>query len=242
LFLSTVRLRAIDPGPPRVPIARRGDDRTVAGMTTSTPPAGAPTSTTTTTDGDPWPSCFQLLRNWIDRPEADRLLESLTATVPWEQSWITMYGKSCPTPRLTYWVGDAAYSYSGIRNQAHNWLPELAQLRERLEATSAARYNSCLLNLYRDGADTVGWHRDNERGLDPRDPIASISLGADRDFMVREIDTKQTWTIPLQHGDLLLMSGPDSQTRYVHAVTRRKRLLDARINLTYRFYRAASQG
>jgi alkylated DNA repair dioxygenase AlkB len=95
--------------------------------------------------------------------------------------------------------------------------------------------------MYRGGAGTVGWHRDNERGLDPSDPIASISLGARREFLVREIDSKQRWAIPLQHGDVLLMYGPDSQTRYEHAVPRRKRALDPRINLTYRLYGGAGQ-
>lgn len=194
------------------------------------------TLTTTTTGDATLPACFVLLPGWIGQRGADRLLGSLTATVPWEQTSTTLYGRTYPTPRLTCWVGEGTYSYSGVQNEARDWLPDMDRLRDRLEATSSARYNSCLANLYRGGSDTVGWHQDNERGLDPRDPIASISLGAGRDFRIREISTKQTWTVPLRHGDLLLMLGPDSQTRYQHSVPRRARVLGVRINLTYRIY------
>lgn len=190
----------------------------------------------TTTDPQ-LPDGFVLIRAWLEPGVADWLRDTLRAGVPWEQTSSTMYGRTYPTPRLTCWFGSGVYSYSGIRNVPRPWLPELVRLRKRLEAVSGARYNACLANLYRDSSDTVGFHRDNERGLDPNDTIASVSLGAARDFRIREIARERSWTVSLGHGDLLLMHGPDSQTDYEHSVPRRKRVAGERINLTFRHYR-----
>lgn len=218
-----------------MPIAPSGAVLTVAGMTRSTTPNGTPATMTTTVQQ--LPACFVLIRAWLTPREADWLRDTLRVGVPWEQTSSTIYGRTHPTPRLTCWFGSSAYSYSGIRNVPRPWPPELVQLRHRLEAVSGARYNACLANLYRGGTDTVGFHQDNERGLDPHDTIASVSLGAARDFRIREISHEHSWTVSLGHGDLLLMHGPDSQTDYEHSVPRRTRVAAERLNLTFRRYR-----
>lgn len=218
-----------------LPIALIRLDRTVTTMNTSAPT----TATMHMNTADPalgsLPSCFIHLPGWLPESDADRYLHVLTGDIPWEQTTTTIYGKTHPTPRLTCWFADVAYSYAGIRNEPRSWPCALTHLRRRLEGRAGAEFDSCLANLYRDGRDSVGFHQDDEPGLDPRDPIASISLGATRDFRIREITTKRTWTLPLAHGDLLLMLGPDSQTQFQHAVPRRA-YAGPRINLTFRHY------
>lgn len=227
-----------DNGSLQLPIAQTRQDRTIPAMNRSAPASGTTHMSTAAPTLGSLPSRFIHLPGWLPQSEADPYLDVLTADIPWEQTITTIYGKTHPTPRLTCWFADVAYSYAGIRNEPRSWPAALTQLRRRLEERAGAEFDSCLANLYRDGNDTVGFHQDNEPGLDPRDPIASISLGATRDFRIREIATKRTWTLPLAHGDLLLMLGPDSQTRFQHAVPRRSRA-GARINLTFRRYHDA---
>lgn len=172
---------------------------------------------------------------WLDRDEADQLLAHLAASKPWEQQELRRYGRTVPVPRLTCWVGDAAYTYSGISNSPHPWTPELADLRDRLEATTGASYNSVLCNLYRDGRDAVGWHSDDEPELGPRPVIASISLGATRTFKLRHQATRDVVDFELGHGDVLVMR-EESQSDWRHSVPRRARVTEPRINLTFRWF------
>src|SRR5262245_31463674 len=105
--------------------------------------------------------------NFIRQSDANDLFDRLVATIPWEQKEITLYGRAKPVPRRTCWFGDVAYSYSGIVNRPQPWTLELLALRRLVEHETAAPYNSCLANLYRDGNDSVGWHADNELELGP---------------------------------------------------------------------------
>lgn len=189
-------------------------------------------TTTTTT-----PACVMHTPGWLDPIEADDLFATLTTSVPWEQKTIRMYGRETPVPRLTAWFGDATYSYSGTENAPHAWLPELEALRARLEDVTGARFNSCLTNLYRAGADSVGWHSDDEPELGVNPTIASISLGDTRDFRLRHQASREVATIPLGHGDLLVMRD-ESQASYRHSVPKRAHGA-SRINLTFRYYTEA---
>src|SRR6476469_696107 len=120
--------------------------------------------------------------HFLPGSEADALLAKLTAEAAWEQRTIRLFGQAFPQPRLTAWYGDpeARYTYSGLAWEPRPWLPALAQLRQRLESATGARYNSVLLNLSRDGRDSMGWHADDEPELGPSPAIASLSLGAVR--------------------------------------------------------------
>ncbi len=118
-------------------------------------------------------------------PDADRLLAALQGEIAWRQEVATIMGRKVPIPRLTAWHGEAGYVYSGIAMEPAPWTPALMELKACAERHAGQGFNSALLNLYRDGRDSVAWHADNEPGLG-RDPvIASLSLGAVRRFHLK---------------------------------------------------------
>lgn len=177
------------------------------------------------------PGCVDFYPGWAADPEL--LFERLQAEIDWEQHDITLFGRTVPTPRLTAWIGDAAYTYSGVVNLPRPWPPALAGIRDRLDATVAPELNSCLANLYRDGSDSMGYHSDDEPELGPRPVIASLSLGARRTFTLRHRLSRQRWSWTLGAGDLLVMRG-ESQSDYAHAVPKTARPVGPRMNLTFR--------
>lgn len=179
---------------------------------------------------------------FLPSSEADTLLRLLTDTAAWEQRHITLFGQRHPQPRLTAWYGDpgASYTYSGLRWEPQPWLPALTQLRIRLEEATSARYNSVLLNLYRDGRDSMGYHADDEPELGPAPTIASLSLGSTRRFRLRPRPGLETPAdaaplgLDLSSGSLLLMRGL-TQAHWQHAVTKTTRSVGPRLNLTFRW-------
>lgn len=175
-----------------------------------------------------------LQRAWLVPDEASALFEKLLEAVPWDVHRIRMFGREVASPRLSCWIGDrdASYRYSGTRFTPHPWPKALQPLRERLQTELGASFNSVLANLYRDGRDAMGWHRDDEPELGSQPLIASLSLGATRRFVLKD-DAGLRHAFELSAGDLLLMSG-DSQQRYRHALPRTARPVGPRINLTFR--------
>lgn len=164
------------------------------------------------------------------------LLSRLTAETGWRQDSITLFGKTHKQPRLHAWVGDAgcAYTYSGLRMEPDPWTPLLSDLRARVEEIAGARFNSVLLNLYRDGADSMGAHADDEPELGPRPVIASLSLGAERTLsFTHRARRHAALRLPLAHGSLLVMAG-ETQTHWKHAISKTARAVGPRINLTFR--------
>lgn len=170
-------------------------------------------------------------------PEACAVLfEALIAETPWRQERIEVWGKVHDQPRLTSWHGDPGthYTYSGITLETCAWTPLLTRLRQEVEAATGYRYNSVLLNLYRDQHDSVGWHSDNERELGAAPVIASLSFGATRSFRLRHRERLHApLGISLTDGSLLLMAG-DTQRNWQHAVPKESRDKGPRINLTFR--------
>jgi len=128
---------------------------------------------------------LRLWSRWLPEPEA--MAGPLSQEVPWKQELITLWGRTHPLPRLTCWMGDpgCAYTYSGLRNRIEAWTPAVQRLKARVEAELGVRFNSLLLNRYRHGRDRLHWHADDEPELDPRAPIASLSLGSARSFRLR---------------------------------------------------------
>jgi alkylated DNA repair dioxygenase AlkB len=171
--------------------------------------------------------------DWLDPDAASTLFEALRKGLPWERHRITVYGRSLDAPRMSCWIGDAAYTYSGTRFEPHPWPAALDRVRERLERELDAGFNSVLANLYRDGNDRLGFHRDSEPELGPEPLIASISLGATRRFRLREREGRGSFGIDLEHGSLLVMSGA-TQRNWLHAVPPTARPVGPRINLTFR--------
>jgi alkylated DNA repair dioxygenase AlkB len=178
-------------------------------------------------------ACVAFDPDWLGAGEAWALFEALHAQLPWERHRITVYGRTLDAPRLSCWIGDAAYTYSGTRFDPHPWPGALADVRARLERELRAGFNSVLANLYRDGRDRLGFHRDNEPELGPEPVIASLSLGATRRFRLRNSASKASLGLDLTHGSLLVMSGA-TQRNYQHAVPDTARAVSPRINLTFR--------
>ncbi len=175
-----------------------------------------------------------LFPGWLARDEADALFDAVIETVPWSVHRLRLFGREIDSPRLSCWMGDegASYRYSGTRFTPQPWLPALVALRARLDREFDARFNSVLANLYRDGRDAMGWHRDDEPELGDSPVIASLSLGATRRFLLKA-DAGDRHAFELAQGDLLLMSG-ESQRRYRHALPRTAKPVGPRINLTFR--------
>jgi alkylated DNA repair dioxygenase AlkB len=155
------------------------------------------------------------------------------STTKWEQKVLNIYGKEVPLPRLTAWYGEAGYNYSGVKNDPQPMTPLLSEIREKIHETTLQKFNSVLLNLYRDENDSVGWHSDDEPSVQ-WNIIASLSLGATRPFILRkQKDKKCKVTINLEDGDLVLMSGT-LQKHWHHQIPKTGRQTDGRINLTFR--------
>lgn len=170
---------------------------------------------------------------WLGADEADALFAVLRAGLPWENHRVRLFGREHPAPRLSVWIGDAAYRYSGLVREPAPWTPELAALRDRMSAELETSFNSVLANLYRDGADAMGWHADDEPELGVAPVIASLSLGAVRRFVLGQRGGDGRLALDLPPGSLLVMAGA-TQARYRHAVPRARRAVGPRINLTFR--------
>ena len=170
--------------------------------------------------------------------DANRLFEALLAATSWRQEIATVMGRRMPIPRLTAWHGEAGYVYSGIRMMPLPWNPPLLEIKAVAEACAGQAFNSVLLNLYRDGRDSVSWHADNEPGLG-RDPmIASISLGATRRFQMKRRGSDHRLSLDLPHGSCLVMAGA-TQHHWLHQVPKTARPVGPRINLTFRTMESA---
>jgi len=174
--------------------------------------------------------------DFLPQDQADRFFAILKEKIPWRQDEIRIFGKTYLQPRLTALYGNNgnSYSYSGITMQPEPFTPELRTLKDRVEKYSGHVFTTCLLNLYRDGTDSNGWHADNEKELGANPVIASVSLGETRTFHLKHRSQKSLrYRIQLEHGSLLVMGGP-MQHHWLHQVPKTRRTVTPRINLTFR--------
>jgi alkylated DNA repair dioxygenase AlkB len=172
----------------------------------------------------------------LPQEEADAWFSTLRAGIDWRQEDILIFGERRRVPRLVAWHGDpgTTYTYSGTAHEPSSWTAELQSIRTSVEALSGYRYNSVLLNRYRDGRDGMGWHADDEPELGLNPVIASVSLGATRRFCLRHRRHKdRKLDLLLPHGSLLCMGGA-TQHHWVHALPKTRRPVGERINLTFR--------
>jgi alkylated DNA repair dioxygenase AlkB len=177
-----------------------------------------------------------LYGNFFPKPEADALFKELTEKVPWKQEPIKMFGKEIMQPRLTCWYSDPGidYSYSGIRMKSLLWTEPLPMIKSRIEQLAGVRFTGALLNFYRDGNDSMGWHRDNEKALGRNPVICSVSLGGTRTFKLRDwLTKKEIISIDLSSGSLLIMSG-ESQHFWEHSIPKQSGSAIPRLNITFR--------
>ncbi len=181
---------------------------------------------------------WSLHEGWLKPDLAKRWQKQLEQQLLWEQPVVQVYGKRHPVPRLTVFLANEGirYRYSGAIHTGIGWPDWFRPLLEQVNEACKTDFNGCLLNLYRHGDDRMGWHADDEPEIDQRAPIASLSLGATRDFHLRHRSTSQLkMSLPLADGDLLVMH-PGCQSRWMHSVPQRRKVRSTRINLTFRHF------
>ena len=153
----------------------------------------------------------------------------------WTHDELLMFGKRIQTTRKVAWFGDLdyQYSYSSSVKRAIPWTPELISIKNLIEKETGEVFNSCLLNLYHNGNEGMGWHQDNEKELGKNPVIASLSLGTTRKFAFKHIQTKQKVDIVLEAGSLLIMKGK-TQENWLHSLPKTTKVTFPRVNLTFR--------
>jgi alkylated DNA repair dioxygenase AlkB len=162
------------------------------------------------------------------------VLARLMAETAWRADTITLWGKQFLQPRLTCWQGDVDYRYSGLTMKAQAWSPLVWMIKTAVEEVSGRAFNSVLLNYYRNEADSMGMHSDDEPELGPEPVIASVSFGATRTFILKHKQSRQTVKIGLAAGSMLLMSGR-TQANWRHGINKSTRAMGPRVNLTFRY-------
>jgi alkylated DNA repair dioxygenase AlkB len=171
----------------------------------------------------------------FSQTDSDYYFNKLFNEIEWKNDEAFIYGKHIITKRKAAWYGDKSYdyTYSKSTKKALPWTVELLELKTKLENITETTYNSCLLNLYHTGEEGMAYHSDDEKALLKNASIASISFGAERKFYFKHKKTKQTLSIFLEHGSLLVMKG-ETQTNWLHRLPPTKKTIKPRINLTFR--------
>lgn len=171
----------------------------------------------------------------LSKEKADWYFERLMHTIEWKNDEAAIFGKHFITKRKAAWYGDRnyAYTYSNSTKHALSWTPELQELKAIAESLSQTTFNSCLLNLYHNGDEGMAWHSDDEKSLGKDTTIASLSLGAERKFALKHKQNKQTISVMLEPGSLLIMKDT-TQTHWLHSLPKTKKVQHPRINLTFR--------
>lgn len=171
----------------------------------------------------------------FDIEQAQLYHDILLSQLSWESDVVHMFGKRIVTKRKVAWYGDKPYqyTYSKSTKTALPWTAELEQIKSKIEQLSGHSYNSCLANLYHSGEEGMGWHTDAEKEIVPQSAIASVSFGAERKFAFKHKESKETVSVMLQRGSLLVMKGA-TQTHWQHRLPPTKKVLSARVNLTFR--------
>ncbi len=165
----------------------------------------------------------------------------LLKTIDWEHDKANMFGKLIITKRKVAWYGDKPfnYTYSNTTKSALPWTEDLVVLKNIIENKTGETFNSCLLNLYHSGEEGMAWHSDGEKDLKKNGAIASLSFGADRKFAFKHKTTKQTISVFLEKGSLLVMKG-ETQVHWLHRLPPTKKVKTPRINLTFRTIEASN--
>jgi alkylated DNA repair dioxygenase AlkB len=196
-----------------------GWDFIESGSTGTAPAPGAP---------------ITLVRGYLTQEQQSALLGE-AAHYPYDRPEISLFNRRLPIPRTQVWFGDSGcdYRYSGLFIRALPWPRYASKLRDKLKRDFGLRSNGVLVNRYRDGSDSMGWHSDDEPEIAPGSDIASLTLGATRDFVLRHKQTGSRHRLSLESGDLLIMHWP-MQAQWQHALPRRLRVTAPRWNYTFR--------
>ncbi len=174
--------------------------------------------------------------NFFNYQESDNYFKIIKDQTNWQQDDITVFGKTYKQPRLTalYCETNQTYSYSNITMHPEAFTSNLLDIKSKVEKFSDEKFNTLLINLYRDGNDSNGWHADNEKELGKNPVIASVSFGEERPFHFKHRRLKnERHKLNLEHGSLLLMKG-EMQHYWLHQIAKTKKKIEPRINLTFR--------
>ncbi|GAB5564368.1 MAG: alpha-ketoglutarate-dependent dioxygenase AlkB [Winogradskyella sp.] len=174
--------------------------------------------------------------NFFSKQESDDFFNTINHQTNWQHDDITVFGKTYKQPRLTALFGDnqQPYSYSNITMYPEPFTTTLKTIKNKVEVYAKHHFNTLLINLYRDGSDSNGWHADNEKELGQNPVIASVSFGEERPFHFKHRSIKEErYKINLSHGSLLLMKG-EMQHFWLHQIAKTKKKVEPRINLTFR--------
>jgi alkylated DNA repair dioxygenase AlkB len=171
----------------------------------------------------------------LSSEEANRYFDLLMQNTQWEKDEVIIFGKRITTKRKVAWYGDSEYlyTYSNTTKRALAWTKELSELKQIVEEYAEIKFNSCLLNLYHNGNEGMGWHSDDEESLGKNNTIASLSFGAERKFSFKHKQTKQIVSLVLEDGSLLIMKDA-TQSNWLHSLPKSKNITQPRINLTFR--------
>ena len=171
----------------------------------------------------------------MSQKEAQFYYDTLLNTIEWKHDEAVILGKHIITARKVAWYGDEKYpyTYSNTTKHALPWTKELFELKQLTEKFTGATFNSCLLNLYNNGNQGMAWHSDAEKALKKNGVIGSLSFGAERKFAFKHKTTKQTISLMLEHGSLLVMKDA-TQTNWLHRLPPTTKINTPRINLTFR--------
>jgi alkylated DNA repair dioxygenase AlkB len=171
----------------------------------------------------------------FSKNQSQDYLQKFLAADFWKQDELVMFGKRIVTSRKVAWFGDEdfQYCYAGVAKKAIPWSSELLSIKKIVELKTGNQFNSCLMNLYHNGNEGMGWHQDNEKELGENPAIASLSLGAARKFSFKHIKTKQKIEMVLNSGTLVLMKGA-TQEKWLHSLPKTKKIKLPRVNLTFR--------
>jgi alkylated DNA repair dioxygenase AlkB len=173
--------------------------------------------------------------------EANQYFDLLMQDILWEKDKVIIFSKHITTKRKVAWYGDSEYlyTYSNTTKRALAWTKELYELKQIVQEYAGRKFNSCLLNLYHNGNEGIGWHSDDEKPLGKNNTIASLSFGAERKFSFKHKQTKQIVSLVLEHGSLLVMKDA-TQSNWLHSLPKSKNITKPRINLTFRTIREIS--
>lgn len=178
-------------------------------------------------------SFLEYVPNWLDADAASRAFTELRDSLGWEEREIVLFGKRILQPRLIAWAGELPYRYSGQTLEPRAVPPMLEELRGATNLATGVEFNHALVNRYRDGNDSMGFHSDDEPELGEHPIVASISLGATRRFVIEKRRGKERRSLALEHGSLLVMRG-HCQTEFRHGLPKSKAPAGERINVTWR--------
>ncbi len=180
---------------------------------------------------------IEIYKSFLSEEYSVSLFHILKSETKWEQNDIVIFGKKNKIPRLNEWYGPVNMNYSNINFVSKPLTKTLNQIREKIEKETSSYYNSVLMNLYRNGHDSMGWHSDDENIYNPKAPIASLSLGGSRWMKFKKKTKKglgkRTLKLRLDKGDLIIMKNP-TQEILKHCIPKSLTDIDARINLTFR--------